>query len=107
MRLPEYWKDWKDCNPAEKTKLLPCPFCGGKAVYIFDDGADWNKGIACKKCELNIYFFKKGWNVSSGRIGSGLEDKIAIAECWNRLAKVRTLTVGRNSATNDRKALLC
>jgi hypothetical protein len=76
--------------PAEKIKLLPCPFCGGKAVYVFDDGANWNKGVGCKKCEMNIYFFKNGTNVSKGnQFLCGLKDKKAIAERWNRRAKFK------------------
>ncbi len=90
--------------PAEKTKLLPCPFCGGKAVYILDSGADWNKGIACKKCELNIYFFKKDWNVSSGRFGAGLEDKIAIAECWNRRANTMVQKITAHNTRSAKRA---
>lgn len=74
--------------PVDKTKLLPCPFCGRKAAYIFDDGAHWYKGVECK-CGINIYFFYHGVNVASvGREGN-VQEKIAIAKRWNRRANTK------------------
>ena len=66
--------------------LAPCPFCGSKRLRFINDGADWNKGVECRKCGMNVYFFKDGWNVSTGTIGQWLEDKKAIAERWNTRA---------------------
>lgn len=71
----------------KKVRLSPCPFCGSKATYIFSDGMNWYKGIACRKCGLNIYFFKKGVNVSCDNDLNSLDEKRAIAEAWNRRAE--------------------
>jgi hypothetical protein len=68
----------------KNPKLDPCPFCKSKRLRFINDGADWNKGVECRGCGMNVYFFKDdGWNVSTGTLGKGLEDKAAIAERWN------------------------
>lgn len=36
-------------------KLKPCPFCGGEAVWIFDDFNDAHD-VSCKK--LNCFAFR-------------------------------------------------
>lgn len=90
----------------EKIKLLPCPFCGGKGIYIFDQGMHWNKGIACKKCSMNIYFFKDGTNVAHGFSFGGLEEKAALAERWNQRAniKVKNFTAANKRVTKRRSS---
>jgi len=69
---------------ANNTKLLPCPFCGVKARYINDAG--WNKGVECRKCTHEIYFFKRGVNVTHG---PNVDQKAEIAKRWNKRAGVK------------------
>lgn len=64
-------------------KLKPCPFCGSDKLKIIKNGADWNTGVECKDCELNIYFFEKGHNVGIYKDGK-VEN---IIKAWNRRPK--------------------
>lgn len=51
-------------------------------MHIIENGVGWKSGVGCNKCELNVYFFKNGVNVSHGIKGSTR----AIREAWNRRA---------------------
>jgi Lar family restriction alleviation protein len=63
--------------------LKPCPFCGSKQVRFITDEYKWSKGVECRKCGMNIYFFRDGWNVASFAEGENEKNKSAIAERWN------------------------
>jgi hypothetical protein len=89
-----------------KILLLPCPFCGGKAKFIMGDSwSKWYKGVTCKKCNLEIYFFKNCVNV-----GHGVEDgRLNISECWNRrvendveMVAIRTTNKQRRYGNGER-----
>ena len=66
-------------------ELKECPFCGGKAKFIRQLYVtyNWIKGIECKECRHNIYFFENCHNVSS-HIETSKKQKEMLAKCWNR-----------------------
>ena len=74
----------KKINPS--PVMLPCPFCGGKPNLI-DNGANWFKGIECKKCGVNAYFFYPSGPHKGTNIGWNDLDLNAVVKAWNKRIK--------------------
>jgi len=60
-------------------ELMPCPFCGGSAVFDYDD-AGWN-WIVCKGCG----------SCTDCRASCGEDCKPLLAEQWNRRAHIEAM----------------
>ena len=64
-----------------QEKLIPCS-CGGKARLI-NEGANWFKGIECRKCGLNIYFFYTRGKYKGQSVGFVDGNPNAVIKAWN------------------------
>lgn len=62
-----------------EIKLLPCPFCGGKASYVFDPdgikdkaGRQWAYQVCCDSCCATTglcwsqKMAREAWNIRAG-----------------------------------------
>ena len=58
------------------AELKPCPFCGGKATYVYH--MPYN-AVACKKCKATTRVFTDYYEQQDG--------KAEAIEAWNRRAE--------------------
>lgn len=84
----------------EEIKLIHCPFCGGKARFVFYRYDHTNRSsmtcsmtckyqIECDECGatnnevgLTVFLFEK-----DGSLNVIQDDRFKVAEAWNRRAK--------------------
>lgn len=80
----------------KKTKLKPCPFCGGEAVYIIYKNYirvtahEWQFGIKCTNCMIELpmrdFIVTVDMN-SNGEIVVTEDERGKAADMWNRRAE--------------------
>lgn len=64
-------------------KLLPCPFCGGKAEITFAPYAK-TVYIQCTKCPAMMGRYNKTTISGHEKFKVSFEDETAVTESWNR-----------------------
>lgn len=65
----------------QETKLLPCPFCGGKARWCGDDPKEPHDcdQIVCTECEMQFNSYHE-----TVKAGDTLEKaRVAMSKLWN------------------------